>query len=151
MSIDTLFPKNKKIYDQEFEKIIILIGKPKTDLEINEWETHEIHWTITNIKNSYLITNKFLHQNYLQKGIIKDNFKDDNIQNKTIYIAKLLPNKYEFRIYIKFINTLNNKFIEKYNLISFTISIPNNEKILTTNKIEKESCFYNNCVILEKQ
>jgi len=151
MSIDTLFPKNKKIYDQELEKIIILIGKPKTDLEINEWETHEIHWTITNIKNSYLITNKFLHQNYLQKGIIKDNFKDDNIQNKTIYIAKLLPNKYEFRIYIKFINTLNNKFIEKYNLISFTISVPNNEKKLTTNKIEKESCFYNNCVILEKQ
>jgi hypothetical protein len=151
MSIEALFPKHKQVYEKILEKIIILINKPKSHLEINEWEINEISWTISDIKNSYLITNKFLHQEYLQHGNIKKKSSILNIQYKNINISKLLPNKYELRLYIKFTNILNNKIMEKYNLSSFTIKNPEIEKKLGNIKLEKDSCFSNNCIILEKK
>ena len=150
MSIEALFPNNNQIYYGIAEKIIILIYKPKSELKINEWNTFEISWTISDIKNSYLITSQFIHQTYLQHGNIKNDLIIDNIHSKNIDISGLLPGKYQLRIYIKFINDKTNQIIEKYNLSSFFVKNPNIQKNIECVKLERGYCFSNNCVILKK-
>lgn len=150
MSIEALFPKNKQIYYNKVEKIIIIICKPKSELIINHWKTLEIVWTISDIKNSYLITNQFLHQKYLQHGNIENPLIIGQILSKNIDISKILPGKYELRLYIKFLNDKTNQIIEKYNLSSFSVKNPNIQKNTSFLKLDRECCFSNNCVILKK-
>lgn len=146
MSVETIFPKNKIVYNHSIKKIILLVNKP---IDKKIWNILEVRWTLTESKNSYLITPDFLHRNYIQRGNILENC-NNNIQNFNININMLNHGDYEIRAYVKFGMDLNdNKILEKCCLTSF--SILNTEKKYTVNKKQspEQLCFNNHCVTMK--